>query len=513
MEKTNAELKNGSLNDFESSSVTPTEPSNAVVVDSEAERSYGKPFKQAPALLVQANIVPAVRKLDMFLLPFLSLMYFFNAVDRSNLGNAKTDGIDKDLNFKGNEYSLLILLFYIPFGTLDLPLNLLTKKFTAKWVLPTLMVIWGGIATLQIACKNFAGILVLRLLLGACEAGFFAGVVFYFTLFYRRSELGFRISIFFGSALLAAAFSGCISYGVFQIEGTRLHGWQWLMLIEGILTVIVGAIAFFWLPASPATAWFLSDREKAAARARTLRDGSNRVETKFRWKDCFSTWNDWKFGLWCIINFTYPVAFATTSNFLPQIVQRLGYTVIKTNLWTVAPNAVGFVVLLVVAKLSDHFHERTFHVFGALATSLVGMIILISVDVLSNKGVAYFACFLMAAGAYIPSCLVQSWHNNNNLNESSRAATTGLLVGLGNFAGILSAATFRVECAPKYIPTLIATCCCNVIAMIGILMLGGWMKMENRRRNKEQDVDLRAQDVNTSELADGEKSPRFRFFT
>jgi predicted MFS family arabinose efflux permease len=454
-----------------------------------------------------------VRKLDMYLLPFLSLMYFFNSVDRSNLGNAKTDGMDKDLHFKGNEYSLLILLFYIPFGTLDLPLNLLTKKFSAKWVLPTLMVTWGSIATLQCAAKNFAGLLVLRLILGACEAGFFAGVVFYFTLFYKRSELGFRIAIFFGTALLAAAFSGLISYGIFRIHDPHVQGWQWLMMIEGILTVLVGVVSFWWLPASPSTAWFLNSEEKDAGMARALRDGSSDVDVKFSFKEAFMIWNDWKFALWCLLAFTYPVAFATTSNFLPQIVQRLGYSVVKTNLWTVAPNAVGFVVLLVVAKSSDYFHERTFHVFGALVTSTVGLIILITIDVLNHKAVAYFACFLMAAGAYIPSCLVQSWHNNNNLNENSRAATTGLLVGLGNFAGILSAATFRVEYAPKYIPTLIATVCCNGVAMICVLVLGCWMKAENRRRNKEQGVNLRAVDVDTADLPDGENSPKFRYFT
>ncbi|KAK0374474.1 hypothetical protein CLIM01_08187 [Colletotrichum limetticola] len=492
--KSDEDLKRESSDDVEASSLHYPQNGSSVVVDPEGERSY-------------------VRKLDFYLLPYLSLMYFFNAVDRSNLGNAKTDGIEKDLNFKGNEYSLLILLFYIPFGTLDLPLNLLTKKFSARWVLPTLMVVWGGIATVQIASKNFAGILVLRLILGACEAGFFAGVVFYFTLFYKRSELGFRVAIFFGSALLAAAFSGLISYGVFQIEGTKLQGWQWLMLIEGVLTVLVGVVAFWWLPASPATAWFLNDREKAAALARTLRDGSNKVDSKFDWKECFTLWKDWKFVFWLSIAFNYPVAFATTSNFLPQIVQRLGYSVVKTNLWTVAPNAVGFVVLLATAYSSDYFHERTFHIVGALATSLVGMVILIAIDVLENRELAYFACFLMAAGAYTPSCLVQSWHNNNNLNENSRAATTGLLVGLGNFAGILSAATFRTEYAPKYIPTLIVTCCCNVLAMASALILGGWMKLENRRRNKAQGVNLQAQDVDTSELHDGETSPKFRFFT
>lgn len=132
-----------------------------------------------------------------------------------------------------------------------------------------------------------------------------------------------------------------------------------------------------------------------------------------------------------------------------QIVQRLGYSVVKTNLWTVAPNSVGFVVLLCIAKSSDYFRERTYHIVLSLVISLVGMIILATIDVLQNKGVAYFACFLMAAGSYVPSCLVHSWHNNNNMDENSRAANTGFLVGLGNLAGILSAATFRTEYAPK----------------------------------------------------------------
>ncbi|RDW77690.1 hypothetical protein BP6252_05743 [Coleophoma cylindrospora] len=463
-------------------------------IDQNAERSY-------------------VRKLDFYLLPFLSLMYFFNSVDRSNLGNAKTDGIDKDLHFTGNEYSLLILLFYVPFGLCDLPLNLLTKLWSGKITLPTLMVVWGALALLQCAAKNFAGLLVIRLILGACEAGFFAGVVFYMTLFYTRGELGFRIAIFFGSALLAAAFSGLISYGVFRIKSSAVQGWMWLFIIEGGMTVLTGAVAFFWLPATPETAWFLNEDERRAAKARSLRDGSRKVDVEFSLRESFATWKNKKFLVWMVIAFTYPVAFSTTSNFLPQIVARLGYSTVKTNLWTVAPNAVGFVILLVIAKSSDYFRERTFHIVFALLVSLAGMIILFSIDVLTHKALAYFACFLMAAGSYTPSVLVHSWHNNNNLNENSRAATTGLLVGLGNIAGILSAATFRTEYAPAYRPTLIATSACNVVCIIFVLGLGIWMKLENRRKNTEQGILLKAEDVDTADLVDGEASPRWRYFT
>ncbi|OHF01812.1 major facilitator superfamily transporter [Colletotrichum orchidophilum] len=453
-----------------------------------------------------------VRKMDIWLLPFLSIMYFFNSVDRSNLGNAETDGMSKDLGFKGEQYSLLILLFYVPNGLCDLPLNLLTKRFSGRKVLPALMVGWGAMALIQAACKNFGGMLAIRLILGAFEAGFFAGAVFYLTLFYTRGELGFRIALFFGSALLASAFSGLISFGVFRIQDPHVHGWMWLFIIEGALTVIFGIVAFWWLPASPQTAWFLGEAEREVATLRSLRDGTRNVEEEFSFKQCFRTWYDWKFPIWCIISLTYPVAFSTTANFLPLVIGRLGYNKVTTNLLTVPPNVAGFLVLLAVTYSSDRNRERTFHIIASLTTSLIGLVVLAAIDAKAHVAVAYFACFLLTAGAYIPSCLVHSWHNNNNLSENSRAATTGLLVGLGNLGGILSAGTFRTTYAPRYAPTLLATAGCNVTCIIFTLWLGLWMRKENHRKNKEQGVDLRAEDVETRDLADGEKDPRWRFF-
>jgi MFS family permease len=85
---------------------------------------------------------------------------------QSNLANAQTDGMSTNLHFVGEEYSLLILLFYIPNGLCDLPLNMLTKRFSGKTVLPALMTGWGAIAMLQCATRNFGGMLVLRLIMG-----------------------------------------------------------------------------------------------------------------------------------------------------------------------------------------------------------------------------------------------------------------------------------------------------------------------------------------------------------
>jgi cyanate permease len=169
--------------------------------------------------------------------------------------------------------------------------------------------------------------------------------------------------------------------------------------VEGALTVVIGAISFWWLPSTPATCRFLTEAEKSVARARLLRDGSIEVDEKFNFKTAMSAFRGWRMWTYALISFTYAGAFSTTSSFLPQIVGRLGLSTVQTNLWTVAPNCVGVVVLLAVTWSSDHFRERTFHLTFALILPLVGMIILSSVNVLEQKGVAYFAMFLMAAGA------------------------------------------------------------------------------------------------------------------
>ena len=113
-----------------------------------------------------------VWKLDFSVMILIFLMYFFNSIDRSNLGNAKTDGMEDDLNFKGDQYSVLVMVFSVTFCGLCLPANLVTRKYQPKWFLIAFMVSWGTMAMICAACKNFAQMLVVRLLLGVAEAGF-----------------------------------------------------------------------------------------------------------------------------------------------------------------------------------------------------------------------------------------------------------------------------------------------------------------------------------------------------
>ncbi|KAL3465225.1 hypothetical protein BJX64DRAFT_285768 [Aspergillus heterothallicus] len=137
-----------------------------------------------------------VRKVDFYVLPPLYIsstvwIAYYSSIfrtqglyesEQSNLANAKTDGLEKDINLKGNEYSLLILLFYIPFGLCDLPWNLLIKRYSGRIMLSFMTVVWGICAMCQCAPTNFGGMLSIRIILGIFEAGFFAGATFYLTL-------------------------------------------------------------------------------------------------------------------------------------------------------------------------------------------------------------------------------------------------------------------------------------------------------------------------------------------
>lgn len=184
-------------------------------------------------------------------------------------------------------------------------------------------VVWGILALCQCAAKSFGSLLAIRIILGIFEAGFFAGATFYLTLFYTRGEMGFRLAIVQSFAVLASAFSGLISFGVFQIESTSVKGWQYLFIIEGGMTLLIGVLGFLILPDNAQSAWFLNSRERDAATARLLRDSSSEVATDFNLKACFQSWADWQFPIWCVIAFTYPVAYATAMNFFPLVSSRL----------------------------------------------------------------------------------------------------------------------------------------------------------------------------------------------
>lgn len=150
------------------------------------------------------------------------LAYFTNTLDRANLGNAKTDGIEKDLHLGPNQFSLLLIIFYIPYGLFNIPWSILSKRFNPSVIIPFSVALWGALTMATVASKKAADIMACRFFMGAVEASYKPCEVYYLSLFYTRKEMAFRVSWIGQMGFIAGAVSGLISWAVFQWNN-KLH--------------------------------------------------------------------------------------------------------------------------------------------------------------------------------------------------------------------------------------------------------------------------------------------------
>ncbi|KAF5870764.1 putative mfs transporter protein [Botrytis fragariae] len=452
------------------------------------------------------------RKFDFRLLPVLACMYLFNSLDKGNLGNAKTDGMEKDLGFKSNQYNIILSVFYIPYVLCALPIAMLGKKYGPATVLPILMMFFGSFTILGVAAQNFGGMMTLRWFLGMSESAFFPLVIYYLTTFYRRGELARRLAIFYAASNIASAFSGLLAVGCFQITNTPLYPWRYLFLIEGSATLLFSFFAFFYLPASASTAKFLNESERALAYHRIQVDSSSIVNEEFRLHDSLAIFKQPSTYAFLAIEICLGVPLQSVTLFLPQIVARLGYSTIKTNLYTVAPNVSGAVMLLILAFSSDYTRRRgPFIALGFLFT-FIGFLIYVSIDVTSQLHVAYFATFMMCWGTAAPSVLLSTWYNNNIPHEGRRVIMSSVGVPLSNLMGLVSSNIFLNKDAPKYIPALATTAAFGGMGVILSTSLALYMIFDNRRRDAKLGRKLDIGETPTELLRDGPSVEEFRWF-
>ncbi|KAJ7933830.1 major facilitator superfamily domain-containing protein [Mycena leptocephala] len=204
-----------------------------------------------------------LRKIDVHLLPFVSLLYLLSFLDRANIGNAKIAGMVKDAHLTGFRYNTIAAAFFIPYALAEVPSNILLKLFRPSRWIPSIMLAWGLVMTLMCLCKTYHDLIIARIFLGLAEAGLFPGITFYLSRWYRRRDVASRVAIFFSAATVAGAFGGILAYAIEKMEGIGgLHGWQWIFCLEGLVTMLVAAASYFFIYDYPATAGFLTDTER-----------------------------------------------------------------------------------------------------------------------------------------------------------------------------------------------------------------------------------------------------------
>ncbi|KAF2219621.1 major facilitator superfamily domain-containing protein [Elsinoe ampelina] len=230
-------------------------------------------------------------KLDFILLPFLSLLFLFNSLDKSNIGSAETGHFTKDTGLPAEALNVSVAFFFAAFVTLQPVGAALGRKYGMARYVPTCMALWGLCTSAHIFITKEWQLVLLRTTVGILEAGFYPTTVSYLSLFYTRFEFAKRLGMFYGQAAVAGAMGGLLSWAVFRqfpdspspsgppgphvFEAAQSGGWkswQVLFLIEGMATMVIALIGFVWLPHSADTAWFLSKEERICAEQRIRQD-------------------------------------------------------------------------------------------------------------------------------------------------------------------------------------------------------------------------------------------------
>ncbi|KAJ3531331.1 hypothetical protein NM208_g8925 [Fusarium decemcellulare] len=400
-----------------------------------------------------------VRKIDRTVMPLLILGFFALQLDRGNIGNALTDFFLEDVGITQNQFNVGQQLLSTGIVLLEIPSNIILYRLgPSKWIGSQILA-WGLVATFQAFQKGLAAFLSTRLLLGLCEAGFIPAGLYTITRWYKKEETSKRFSWYFIGNMTAAASSGLIAYGILQMRGIAgLAGWQWLFIIEGLFTILVGFIFLSLFPDSPYNpvsifkVRLFTEEESLILTKRILLDDPSKIHvkpqiTKQEYKNVFT---NWRLIPHIILTIAGLAPANTMSSYSPTLVRSFGYERLKSNALVSIGSWILIVSNLTWGYLGDKLRLRgplvTLGLLMFWAFALGDRLLIESTN--GHKRFALLTCTLGFGWQWHP--LNGSWMALNAGSAGERSITMAILIMSANASGIIGSQLFQQKDAPLY---------------------------------------------------------------
>lgn len=302
-------------------------------------------------------------------------------------------------------------------------------------------VLWGFCMLGMGFVYNWSGLMAARWWLGVTEAGLFPGVNYYLSCWYKRSEFGVRAAVFFSAAAIAGSFGGLLAAAIQNMDGMAgLAGWQWIFIIEGAITVVVGFLSFWMVHDFPVDAKFLSAPDRARVLLRLKEDKQSSAEHEdFQIEYLWAALRDWKMYVGMIIYMGPLMPLYSFSLFLPTIIQHMDFDgkndVVRNQLLSVPPYVLAALLTVVVGFWSDRVQKRGIFNICCAPISIAGFVMLMAT---TNPVIQYAGTFLGALGIYPTISLTIAWIANNIEGVYKRGIVLGFVIGWGNLNGVVS---------------------------------------------------------------------------
>ncbi|KAK7678142.1 hypothetical protein QCA50_018936 [Cerrena zonata] len=452
-----------------------------------------------------------VRKLDMRIMPLTCILYLFAFLDRTNIGNARLQGLPEDTlhgDPAGTLFDWVTSAFFFSYILCQIPATVISKLFPPRVWLGCAIIGWGLSSTLMSTAFNFqvysslesswasskqasaplflyttVSILVLHSL--AFDRLVYADPIIRCKAFwYTKHEMGTRMAYWFGFSAVSGAFGGLIAFGI-QHAHAAISNWRLLFIVEGVPTVLLGFLTLWLLPDRPEeTSTFETGRCKEA---------------------CLRCVRDWRIYVAGIIQFGANCSLVSILAFLPTIIKTFGVSNAKAQLLTVPPYAVSAAVLIILSYFSDRFQSRGIPLSCAASIGAIGYLLLLTVH--ENQHVRYFAVFCITSGTYTFIGILIAWTAHNFGSETKKATGLPMYMSIGQCGSVLGSHIFPATEGPRYIKGFAITCALEFLAAICGIILTISYRIENKRRDKKHGRPDPDATVDTTELAD--KAPMF----
>ena len=382
--------------------------------------------------------ISTLTKVTKRLVPFLIICYFVAYLDRVNVGFAALT-MNQDLGLSQTAYGFGAGIFFLAYFLFEVPSNLLLERFGARKWIARIMLSWGILSGLTAFIPNIASatsmgnenaFYLIRVLLGAAEAGFFPGIIFYLTLWfpgeYRARIVGYFMAAIPLSTVIGAPISGLL----LTVHGAGgLAGWQWLFIMEAVPAIVLSGVVFFYLTDRPADAAWLEQDERNWLTERLTLERKQR-EALYEYSVAQAMVNPRVIAL----SLVYFGAVATNYGlgfFLPQIVKAFGLSTFLTTVVSAAPYVVGTAAMIWWVLRSDHTGERRWHTAIPLFLAAAG----IAASTVLNDPALKMISFCVA-GFGIFACLPVFWTLPTAfLSGAPAAAGIAVINSIGNLAG------------------------------------------------------------------------------
>ncbi|PQK10467.1 hypothetical protein BB8028_0002g07890 [Beauveria bassiana] len=439
----------------------------------------------------------AKRKLDLIIMPILTLGFFCLQLDRGNMANAITDNFMKDVRINQDQFNVGQQMLSLGIVLTEIPANMILYRVgPGKWLTLQLF-LFGIVSTFQAFQRGYGAFVATRFLLGITESGFIPGGLWTLSTWYTRTETAKRVMIFYFGNQIGQASAKLLAFGILHMRGVGGQpGWFWLFALMGAFTVFCGLIFGFCLPDSfrnphstflPRYSWF-TEREIHILQTRVLIDDPMKGQKKKKiplgaFKRAFLDWRIWIHFLITLCNNGPQRAFDT---YAPSIVTSFGFTGLSSNALAAVGLFLQVPVSFTFSWFSDKFNRRGETVMIGLFGHLLGYILNRAFTQVNSRGVRYFGVIWTQMFGTFSHPLNIAWLSLTCHDSEQRALAMAGVIMNANIAGIYGAQIFRSDDKPLYrrgFSVAIA-----ILSFGFVLSVTRWLDERLRLRRKRQSL-------------------------